>query len=138
MKRILVLTLTTLTILLACLFSACSEQPTQFSVTMSEIYSLHDPITLTVTLPANAKEHEITFTIDGMEYAIASMPTVNDPTFVFEDLSDDGMATIRLSMPSDASQTEVLCMLPEDGSGELCFVATDGDFSRLREYLGSN
>jgi hypothetical protein len=48
------------------------------------------------------------------------------------------MATIRLSMPSDASETEVLCMLPEDGSGELCFVATDGDFSRLREYLGTN
>jgi hypothetical protein len=66
------------------------------------------------------------------------MPTVNDPTFVFEDLSDDEMATIRLSMPSDASETEVLCMLPEDGSGELCFVATDGDFSRLREYLGTN
>lgn len=135
MKRILVLSLS---VLLAFLFSACNEQPAQFSVTMSEIYTLHDPITLTVTLPANAKEHEITFTIDGKEYAIASMPTVNDPTFVFEDLSDDGMATIRLSMPSDASETEVLCMLPEDGSRELCFVATDGDFSRLREYLGSN
>ena len=135
MKRILVLTVA---LLLTCLFTACSEQPEQFSVTMSEIYTLHDPITLTVTLPANAKEHEITFTIDGKEYTIASMPTVNDPTFVFEDLSDDGMATIRLSMPSDASETEVLYMLPEDGSGELCFVATDGDFSRLREYLGTN
>ena len=135
MKRILVLSLS---VLLAFLFSACNEQPAQFSVTMSEIYTLHDPITLTVTLPANAKEHEITFTIDGKEYAIASMPTANDPTFVFEDLSDDGMATIRLSMPSDASETEVLCMLPEDGTAELCFVATDGDFSRLMEYLGSN
>ena len=135
MKRILVLSLS---VLLAFLFSACSEQPAQFSVTMTESYNAHDPITLTVTLPANAKEHEITFTIDGKEYAIASMPTVNDPTFVFEDLSDDGMAAIRLSMPSDASETEVLCMLPEDGSGELCFVATDGDFSRLREYLGTN
>ena len=135
MKRILVLSLS---VLLAFLFSACNEQPEQFSVTMTESYNAHDPITLTVTLPANAKEHEITFTIDGKEYAIASMPTVNDPTFVFEDLSDDGMATIRLSMPSDASETEVLCMLPEDGSGELCFVATDGDFSRLREYLGTN
>ena len=135
MKRILVLSLS---VLLAFLFSACNEQPEQFSVTMTESYNAHAPITLTVTLPANAKEHEITFTIDGKEYAIASMPTVNDPTFVFEDLSDDGMATIRLSMPSDASETEVLCMLPEDGSGELCFVATDGDFSRLREYLGAN
>ena len=135
MKRILVLSLS---VLLAFLFSACNEQPEQFSVTMTESYNAHDPITLTVTLPANAKEHEITFTIDGKEYAIASMPTVNDPTFVFEDLSDDGMEAIRLSMPSDASETEVLCMLPEDGSGELCFVATDGDFSRLREYLGAN
>ncbi len=135
MKRILVLTLT---VLLACLFSACGNEPEQFTVIMQESYAQHEPVTLTVTLPANAKEHEITFTIDGKEYAIASMPTVNDPTFVFEDLSDDGMATIRLSMPSDASETEVLCMLPEDGSGELCFVATDGDFSRLREYLGSN
>ena len=135
MKRILVFTVT---LLLTVLFSACSEQPTQFSVTMGEQYALHEPITLTVTLPTNAKEHEITFTIDGMEYAIASMPTVNDPTFMFEDLSDDGMATIRLSMPSDASETEVLCMLPEDGSGELCFIATDGDFSRLRDYLRSN
>ncbi len=135
MKRIFVLTVA---LLLICLFTACSEQPTQFSVTMSEIYTLHDPITLTVTLPANAKEHEITFTIDGKEYAIASMPTVNDPTFVFEDLSDDGMAAIRLSMPSDASETEVLYMLPEDGSGELCFTASEGDFTRLREYLGAN
>ena len=135
MKRILVLSLS---VLLAFLFSACNEQPEQFSVTMTESYNAHDPITLTVTLPANAKEHEITFTIDGKEYAIASMPTVNDPTFVFEELPDDGMIKICLSMPSDASETEVLCMLPEDGSGELCFVATDGDFSRLRDYLGSN
>ena len=79
-----------------------------------------------------------TFTIDGKVYSVASMPTVNDPTFVFEDLSDDGMETIRLSMPSDASETEVLCMLPEDGSPELCFTATDGDFSRLTDHLGSN
>ena len=135
MKRILVLTVA---LLLTCLFTACSEQPTQFSVTMSEIYTLHDPITLTVTLPANAKEHEITFTIDGKVYSVASIPTVNDPTFVFEDLSGNSMAKIYLSMPSDASETEVLCMLPEDGSGELCFVATDGDFSRLTDYLGTN
>ena len=135
MKRILVLTVA---LLLICLFTACSEQPAQFSVTMSEIYTLHDPITLTVTLPANAKEHEITFAIDGTEYAVASMPTVNDPTFVFEDLPDDGMARICLSMPSDASETEVLYMLPEDGSAELCFTATEGDFSRLTDYLGTN
>ena len=135
MKRILVLTVA---LLLTCLFTACSEQPTQFSVTMSEIYTLHDPITLTVTLPANAKEHEITFTIDGKEYAIASMPTVNDPTFVFEDLSGDSMAKIYLSMPSDASETEVLYMQPEDGSAELCFIAPDGDFSMLKDYLKTN
>ena len=134
MKRILVFTVT---LLLTVLFSACSEQPTQFSVTMGEQYAQHEPITLTVTLPTNAKEHEITFTIDGKEYAIASMPTVNDPTFVFEELPDDGMIKICLSMPSDASDTEVLYMQPEDGSPELCFVATDGDFSRLRDYLGS-
>ena len=135
MKRILVFTVT---LLLTVLFSACSEQPTQFSVTMGEQYAQHEPITLTVTLPTHAKEHEITFTIDGKEYAIASMPTVNDPTFVFEELPDDGMIKICLSMPSDASDTEVLYMQPEDGSPELCFVATDGDFSRLRDYLGSN
>ena len=134
MKRVLLLAFT---VLFACLLSACSGESAQFTDTMQEAYS-SEQITLTVTLPSNAKEHEITFAIDGTEYAIASMPTVNDPTFVFEDLSDDGMAAIRLSMPSDASETEVLCMLPEDGSGELCFVATDGDFSRLREYLGSN
>ena len=62
MKRILVFTVT---LLLTVLFSACSEQPTQFSVTMGEQYAQHEPITLTVTLPTNAKEHEITFTIDG-------------------------------------------------------------------------
>ena len=135
MKRILVLTLS---VLLTFLFSACNKQPEQFSVTMTESYNAHDPITLTVTLPANAKEHEITFTIDGKEYAIASMPTVNDPTFVLNDLPDDGMLNIRLSMPSDASDTEVLYMQSEDGSPELCFVATDGDFSRLRDYLRSN
>ena len=135
MKRILVFTVT---LLLTVLFSACSEQPTQFSVTMGEQYAQHEPVTLTVTLPTNAKEHEITITIDGKEYAIASMPTVNDPTFVFEELPDDGMIKICLSMPPDASDTEVLYMQPEDGSPELCFVATDGDFSRLRDYLGSN
>ena len=135
MKRILVLTVA---LLLICLFTACSEQPEQFSVTMDELYTQHESITLTVTLPTNAKEHEITFTIDGKEYAIASMPTVNDPTFVFEELPDDGMIKICLSMPSDASGTEVLYMQPEDGSPELCFTATDGDFSRLTDYLGSN
>lgn len=135
MKRILVLTLS---VLLTFLFSACNEHPEQFSVTMSEIYELHDPITLTVTLPANAKEHEITFTIDGKVYSVVSMPTVNDPTFVLNDLPDDGMFNIRLSMPSDASDTEVLYMLPEDGCVELGFIATDGDFARLRDYLKSN
>lgn len=135
MKRILVLTLS---VLLTFLFSACNEQPEQFSVTMDELYAQHEPMTLTVTLPTNAKEHEITFTIDGKVYSVASMPTVNDPTFVFEELPDDGMLNIRLSMPSDASETEVLYMLPEDGSPELCFTATDGDFSRLTDYLGTN
>ncbi len=135
MKRMLILTVT---LLLTVLFSACSEKNTQFSVTMSEWNVLHEPITLTVTLPANAKESEITFTIDGTEYAVASMPTVNDPTFVFDDLPDDGMTTIYLSMPSDMSESEVLYMQPEDGSAELCFTAAQGDFSRLREYLGSN
>ena len=135
MKRILVFTVT---LLLTVLFSACSEQPTQFSVTMGEQYAQHEPMTLTVTLPTNAKEHEITFTIDGKEYAIASMPTVNDPTFVFEDISDDGMMEIRLEMASDESEKDVLYMLPEDGAAELCFIAPDGDFSRLTDYLGTN
>ena len=45
MKRILVFTVT---LLLTVLFSACSEQPTQFSVTMGEQYAQHEPITLTV------------------------------------------------------------------------------------------
>ena len=134
MKRVLLLAFT---VLFACLLSACSRESAQFTVTMQEAYS-SEQITLTVTLPANAKEHEITFTIDGKEYAIASMPTVNDPSFVFEDLPDDGMARICLSMPSDASETEVLYMLPEDGSAELCFVAPNGDFSRLTDYLGTN
>ena len=135
MKRSLVLILT---VLLACLFSACSREPEQFTVTMQEIYALHDPITVTVTLPTNAKESNITFTIDGNVYSVVSMPTVNDPTFVFADAADDGMANIRLSMPSDTSETEVLYMLPEDGSAELCFTAAEGDFSRLTDYLGSN
>ena len=135
MKRILVLTVT---LLLTALFTACGEKNTQFSVTMSEQYVLHEPITLTVTLPTDAKESEITFTIDGKVYSVTSMPTVNDPTFVLHNLPDDGMANIRLSMPSDASGTEVLYMLPEDGAAELCFTAAEGDFSRLTEYLGSN
>lgn len=135
MKRILVLILT---VLLACLFSACSSEPEQFTVIMQESYAQHEPITLTVTLPTNAKESEITFTVDGKVYSAASMPTVDDPTFVFEDLPDDGMEKIRLSMPSDASETEVLYMLPEDGSAELCFTAAEGDFARLTDYLGSN
>lgn len=135
MKRILVLTLT---ILLACLFSACNDQPSLFSVTMSEIYSLHDPITLTVTLPANAKESDITFAIDGTVYSVSSLPTVNDPTFVFEDIAGDGMMQIRMEMADDESENDVLYMLPEDGTTEMCFVATDGDFSRLTAYLGTN
>ena len=71
-------------------------------------------------------------------------PAVGDPDSgiapgtPFEELPDDGMIKICLSMPSDASGTEVLYMQPEDGSPELCFTATDGDFSRLRDYLGSN
>ncbi len=134
MKRILILTLT---VLLACLFSACNDQPEQFSVTMREAYG-SEQITLTVTLPANAKEHAITFAVNGTVYTVASMPTVADPTFLFEDLPDDGMAKVCLSMPSDASETEVLYMQPEDGAAELCFVAQDGDFSRLTEYLGTN
>ena len=135
MKRIPVLTSA---VLLTFVFSACTNQPAQFSVTMDEIYVQHKPITLTVTLPNNAKEHEITFAINGTVYSVASMPTANDPTFVFADLPDDGMMKIYLSMPSDASETEVLYMQPEDGSPELCFTATDGDFSRLTDYLGTN
>ena len=135
MNRIPILTSA---VLLTFVFSACTNQPAQFSVTMDEMYVQHDPITLTVTLPNNAKEHEITFAINGTVYSVASMPTVNDPTFVFADLPDDGMMKIYLSMSSDASETEVLYMQPEDGSPELCFVAAKDDFSRLTEYLGSN
>ena len=110
MKHILVLILA---VLLTCLFSACGNEPEQFTVIMQESYAQHEPVTLTVTLPTDAKESEITFTVDGKVYSVASIPTVSDPTFVFADL-------------------------PDDGSPELCFTAADGDFTRLREYLGSN
>ena len=135
MKQILILTFT---VLLTLLFVSCGKQPEQFSVTMGEMYALHDPIILTVILPDNAKESDITFAIDGTVYSVSSIPTVNDPTFVFEDIAGDGMMQIRLEMASDESESDVLYMLPEDGTAEMCFVATAGDFSRLTAYLGTN
>ena len=135
MKRILFLTVI---LLLTLIFSACGRQNAQFTVTMEEMYAQHGPITLTVTLPDNAKEHEITFAIDGTVYTIASLPTVNDPTFVFTDNPDDGMHKIYLSMPSDESEQETLGMQPDDGTAELSFIVTAGDFSRLTAYLNTN
>ena len=136
MKRILVLSLS---VLLAFLFSACSGESAQFTVTMQEAYS-SEQITLTVTLPSNAKEHEITFAINGTEYAIASMPTVNDRTFVFEDISDDGMQSVCLVLASDNAGDAVLYMRPDEGTVgvELCFVADMKAFSKLTNYLRTN
>ena len=136
MKRVLLLAFT---VLFACLLSACSRESAQFTVTMQEAYS-SEQITLTVTLPSNAKEHEITFAIDGTEYAIASMPTVNDPTFVFEDISDDGMQSVCLVLASDNAGDAVLYMRPDEGTVgvELCFVADMKAFSKLMNYLRTN
>ena len=135
MKHMLFLTVF---LLLTLIFSACGEQKEQFTVTMEEMYAGHDPITLTVTLPNTPKESDITFAIDGTVYTIASMPTVNDPMFVFSDIPDDGMQKIYLNMPSDESEPETLHMHPDDGTAEMSFVVTEGDFSRLTAYLGTN
>lgn len=135
MKRILILTLT---VLLTILLTACGNTPEQFTVTMHEAYLQHDPITVTVTLPTNAKESEITFSIDSRVYSVTSIPTVDDPTFVFEDIPDDGMMKIYLAMPSNESETAILYMIPENETTEMCFVAAEGDFTRLTDYLGSN
>ena len=137
MKRILVLTLS---VLLTFLFSACNEQPEQFSVTMTESYNAHDPITVTVNLPGGANESDITFDIDGTLYSVTSMPTVSAPTFVFADVADDGMQSVCLVLASDNAGDAVLYMRPDEGTVgvELCFVADMKAFSKLTNYLRTN
>lgn len=133
MKRILILTAALLMLTLA----ACGKTQ-QFSVTMPELYASHDPITLTVTLPANGDKSAVIFAVDGVEYAVTSMPTVDAPIFVFEDIADDGMSVIRLEMASDESEDVVLYMLPDGEAFELAFYAPLQEFSRLTDYLGTN
>lgn len=137
MKRILVLSLS---VLLAFLFSACNEQPEQFSVTMTESYNAHDPITVTVNLPGGANESDLTFDIDGTLYSVTSMPTVSAPTFVFADVADDGMQSVCLVLASDNAGDAVLYMRPDEGTVgvELCFVADMKAFSKLTNYLRTN
>lgn len=138
MKRILSLLLA---VILTVLFTACGGSTT-FSVTMTESSGAHDPITVTVNLPGSTKESEITFDIDGTVYAVTSQPTVNDPTFVFADVADDGMQSVCLVLTSDETGEATLSMQPEEVSdtdvAALCFVADMEAFSKLTDYLRTN
>jgi hypothetical protein len=68
------------------------------------------------------------------------MPTVSAPTFVFEDISDDGMQSVCLVLASDNAGDAVLYMRPDEGTVgvELCFVADMKAFSKLTNYLRTN
>ena len=136
MKRILILILA---VMLTVVCTACGS-PKQFSVTMTESYNAHDPITVTVNLPGNAKEGEITFDIEGTVYSVTSMPTVSAPTFVFADVADDGMQSVCLVLASNETGEAVLYMRPDEGTVgvELCFVADMEAFSKLTDYLRTN
>jgi len=92
---------------------------------MTEAYAKREPITLTVTLP-EANESGITFAVDGTVYAVASMPVTDAPAFVFADIADDGMQSVRLELASDESEDVVLYMLPDGEEFELCFCAPLG------------
>lgn len=126
-----------LALLLTGSLAACGGKPAQFAVTMTEAYAKREPITLTVTLP-EANESGITFAVDGTVYAVASMPVTDAPAFVFADIADDGMQSVRLELASDESEDVVLCMLPDGEEFELCFCAPLGEFQRLYDYLASN
>ena len=136
MKRILILLLA---VMLTVLCTACGGSK-PFTVTMTESYNAHDPITVTVNLPGGANESDITFDIDGTLYSVTSMPTVSAPTFVFADVADDGMQSVCLVLASDNAGDAVLYMRPDEGTVgvELCFVADMEAFSKLTDYLRTN
>ncbi len=115
------------------------RESSMFDVVMTEAYAKTNPIKMTVHLPNNGSESDIAFTIDGIEYAVASIPTVNDPTFYFADKNDDGMRSIALIMIAAENKSGVaeLHVMPDEGT-ELVFVSEMAAFSKLLDFLGNN
>ncbi|MHB1151078.1 MAG: hypothetical protein ACYCWE_02430 [Eubacteriales bacterium] len=115
------------------------RESSMFDVIMTEAYAKTSPIKMTVHLPNNGRESDIAFTIDGIEYAVASMPTVNDPTFYFGDKNDDDMRSISLIMVAARNKSGVaeLHVMPDEGT-ELVFVSEMAAFSKLLNFLGNN
>lgn len=120
-------------------FTVGKRASSMFDVVMTEVYAKTNPLRMTVHLPNNGRENDIAFTIDGIEYAVTSMPTVNDPTFDFADKNDDGIRSIAFIMVTDENKSGVaeLHVMPDAGS-ELVFVSEMAAFSKLLDFLGNN
>lgn len=133
MKKIAFLTTA---IFLFLTLASCAGGSDKFTVEMTEARAQVDPIAMTVTLPDNAKESDITFTINEIVYSVSSIPTVDDPAFVFADADGDGMQSIMFTLYDEVGSAE-LHIITEDGA-KLNFCADIEAFSRLTDYLRTN
>lgn len=125
-----------LILLSACvLLTACGN--TTFSVTMREVCSPADTVTLSVTLSPPPNETPA-FTINGILYQVVSSPTAAEPLYVLDTQEEDGMQSVTLHMQTDSAAWTELHMLPEEGN-ERIYTATDADaFRPLLNRAGQN
>lgn len=138
--------------LLLCLFltvfcTACEdEEPTMFTVVMEEIYALHEPVTLTVTIPPDGTAAtDILFRLEGLgdtefNYTVQRAPTVDDASFSFSEEDGNGVTGILLALKHSESSTHTLFMVPEESENrnEWVFCTSDDDaFRPLTDWLGN-
>ena len=122
--------------LAAMLFLASCTGGRSFDAVMKSADGMGD-MSITVILPDSPRLPEITLVIGGVSYKSMLGPTVSDPSFVFEDNPDDGIALMSLIL-ADSSDGTATLRITDTGGNESAYTGPMSDFRRLTDYLGSS
>ncbi len=128
MKRILVL------LVLLLMFVSCGRQTV--TVPMEVYFQLHGssakPVEVALVLGETLR-----FSIDGVPYTVANTPTAEDPLFMLEPETDDGMESVFLRLgPEEAPETAVLTMLSEEN--HWVYTSDRKNWKALTDWLGKH
>ena len=122
MKRILPLFLLTLLQLTACGKSFHAD-----------FTGKHGTVRLNIEL-GGPQYADLTFTLDGIGYTVASVPTVDNPTLVLQ--SADGRS-LALDMPASAEAEAALHLTADDGTARE-YTCSAAELEPLLDWMKTN
>ena len=113
---------------------SCDDPSEILTVEMRDYYQVHEPLLVSVIMPASGEMSELIFQINGTVYRTQHLPTEDDPMFYLTD--EDGIQTAYLIVEGfwiEAARI-VLQFLPNEDGEASCYWE-DVWFGETEEFL---